>query len=440
MRTFSRVLALVVLAGCGGRSGLWVDPPTDGSPPDRAAPPEDATALDVVVADVVVADVASRDATTLDAPSVDAVAADAPSPEASPADSALPDAPDDAAPDAPLADLPPSCAPGGPGMTDCGPTRESCCTSLLVEGGTFYRTYTNSGAGPTGEADPATVSSFRLDKYEVTVGRYRQFMKAWAAGYVPDPGSGKHTHLNQGQGLVQGGDAGAVYEPGWVATPGDMWITPQSEPGTVFNYDAGTATNYADGGGSATWFPTWTGTPGPHEKLPINYVRWYEAYAFCIWDGGFLPSEAEWEYAAAGGAEQREYPWGSTDPGTKNQYAIYRRDGSDCYYPDGGMCMLAALGFAPVGTTVLGGGKWEQLDLAGNASEWTLDCGGTPYLDPCVDCASWTGNGGYYSDVGCGIRGGMYMDWVTNILPTSESGNVPEDPNPTLSIRCARAP
>jgi hypothetical protein len=31
--------------------------------------------------------------------------------------------------------------------------------------------YANDGGGPTGEADPATVSDFRLDKYLVTVGR-----------------------------------------------------------------------------------------------------------------------------------------------------------------------------------------------------------------------------------------------------------------------------
>ena len=41
---------------------------------------------------------------------------------------------------------PPSCAPGGAGMTNCGALSESCCTSLEVTGGTYYRTYTNRAA------------------------------------------------------------------------------------------------------------------------------------------------------------------------------------------------------------------------------------------------------------------------------------------------------
>jgi formylglycine-generating enzyme len=102
--------------------------------------------------------------------------------------------------------LPPSCAPGGPGMTNCGPGgsgTESCCTSLEVTGGTYYRTYGHDGSGPTAEADPATVSGFRMDKYLVTVGRFRQFVNAWdgGVGYVPPAGSGKHTYLNGGNGL-----------------------------------------------------------------------------------------------------------------------------------------------------------------------------------------------------------------------------------------------
>ena len=58
-------------------------------------------------------------------------------------------------------------------------------------------------------------------------------------------------------------------------------------------------------------FSTWTNTPdtvGTGETRPIDCVTWYEAQAFCIWDGGRLPTEAEWNYVAAG-SQQRVYPW-----------------------------------------------------------------------------------------------------------------------------------
>ena len=44
---------------------------------------------------------------------------------------------------------------------------------------------------------------------------------------------------------------------------------------------------------------------------PRETVNWYEAIAFCAWDGGFLPTETEWHYAASGGSAQRAYPWSS---------------------------------------------------------------------------------------------------------------------------------
>jgi len=314
---------------------------------------------------------------------------------------------------------PPSCSPGGAGLTDCGANRESCCTSLEVPGGTYFRTYdppaTDGGVmlaadgGPTGEADPATVSGFRLDKYLVTVGRFRQFVNAvfppdGGTGWLPAPGAGRHDHLNGGQGLANSGNPG-TFEIGW-DTSWNSSVAP-------------TAANLA----CRSLFDTWTSVPGSQENLPINCVNWYEAYAFCIWDGGFLPSEAEWEYAAAGGDQQREYPWGSTGPGTANQYAIYGN-----HYPGN------SLNVAPVGTATLGVGLWGQLDMTGELWESTLDWY-APYADPCTDCADLTA-ASYRV-----IRGGAFADTASILFPAVRGNNSPpSDRGQFGGMRCARAP
>ena len=305
-------------------------------------------------------------------------------------------------------------------MTDCGSGTESCCTSLAVSGGTYFRTYTNSGTGATGTADPATVSSFRLDKYDVTVGRFRQFVMAWSggSGWTPAPGLGKHAHLNGGQGLANSGSPGA-YEPGWDAT--DWTNTTDIDP---------TNANLA----SCSPYSTWTNTAGSHENLPINCVNWWESYAFCIWDGGFLPSEAEWEYAAAGGSQQREYPWGSTAPGTGNQYAIYGSASGDCYYPGPSAPCTGVGNIAPVGTPTAGAGAWGQLDLAGNVWVWNLDWYAA-YVDPCIDCA-------YLAAASARVFRGGTFDHDASFLQPPYRGALlsPSDRLDLVGIRCARTP
>ena len=285
------------------------------------------------------------------------------------------------------------------------PARTCDADCPLVAGGTYMRKYAVVDGGVIAEAAPATVSSFALDEYEVTVARFREFVSAWNGGWVPPAGSGKHVHVNDKRGLanVLGG-----FETGWEPSD-DSAIAPTND------HLACEAT-----------LATWTPSPGEHERLPMNCVNWWEARAFCIWSGGFLPSEAEWEYAAAGGDEQRAFPWGATPPGTENAYAIY-----DCNYPLGSTGCLG--GAAPVGTAKLGVGRWGQLDLAGNLNEWTLDSFGD-YATPCADCARLDGSSFR------AMRGGYFDNTSDYLLPTSRSDAPPATRSACLGFRCAYAP
>jgi formylglycine-generating enzyme required for sulfatase activity len=356
-------------------------------------------------------------------------------PDAAP-DAASPDSatPPDTAPDAAVLDsaTPPdggpvgpaqSCSVPGAGRTNCGPSgAESCCTSPLVTGVTtasFSRSYDGVTTGYRDPQYKALVSDFRLDKYEITVGRFRQYVTAVEGGWRPSAGSGKHTHL-------PGGGLNGGSEPGWDAT----WNTAKNFPTTPVAWDS----NLICYGG----YSTWTSASGANENKPVNCIRWYDAAAFCIWDGGFLPSEAEWNYAASGGTEQRMYPWGSTVPVANTNLAIY-----GCYYNGTGPGSCSGVAnIAPVGMVPAGNGKYGQSDLAGSVWEWTLDW----YLDPynettCTDCSYLT------SSAGRVFRGGSYSDGAEALLGGSaillasyRQRTTPTGGGLTNGARCARSP
>jgi formylglycine-generating enzyme required for sulfatase activity len=471
-------------------------------------------------ADATTADAGSADAPTADAPTADAPTADAPTADAPTADAATEEsavctpmatqcvgnAVETCGPDGGWGNVwtcftgdcvdgacvgsttvAPSCAPGGPGMTNCGPGgsgTESCCTSLEVPGGTYYRVAAASAApapansnptvtdaGALVEGPPVTVSGFRLDKYLVTAGRFRQYVNyvAGASGAPPANGSGKHTHVNGGLGLVNASavtqSQQPVYETGWDATDWNALLAPVGVSWSSLV--------------SATW-PITAGSP---ENLPATGITWYQAYAFCIWDGGFLPSAAEWDYAAVGGSQEREYPWGSTGPDAYDagneltavwspEYAIV-----DCDYPEpvpaptaGSGCVpnfracgpsscgefnlgcgqigqcdfdcsegwsVGSCSVAPVGTALQGAAYWGQLDMVGEELEWTLDVFPSSYPCPGRDCAYLGLVPAPPEQYSRSVQG---CDWWVGCSPHEFQGAPPLNADTYKGFRCARTP
>lgn len=272
-----------------------------------------------------------------------------------------------------------SCA----GMKGSECAGHNCCTSLLVPGGTFPmgRSINGPDAFGGGSANElpehmVTVSTFRLDEFEVTVGRFRRYFDAYT-GAPPSSGDGGNPNVPK-----------SGWQPDW-----NQYLSPDA---AQLNQSLACGT-----------YATWTSAPGADEMLPMVCISWYLAFAFCAWDGGRLPSEAEWEYAAAGGDDNRLYPWGSIDP--KDSLAVFNCAAGGIP----GVCNFVDL--VSVGSCKDGRGRYGQLDLAGSVAEMTMDwwepdfymssAGGTDVLAVQItDGGSRMARGGGFTSSGDALR------------------------------------
>jgi len=98
-------------------------------------------------------------------------------------------------------------------------------------------------------------------------------------------------------------------------------------------------------------------------QKPIVFISWDEASAYCTWYGrrinatGHLPTEAQWELAAAYDPESRQtriYPWGNEKK--LNEFLGDRMRGSN-----------------EVGSCTVDVSPWGVADLGGNVAEWCQD-------------------------------------------------------------------
>ena len=301
---------------------------------------------------------------------------------------------------------------------------QDCCETRAVAGGTYNR-FNNPRF-------PATVGPFALDAFEVTVGRFRAWVEASNGNLrsaAPAEGAGAHPKIPN-SGWRKEWDK---FLPASRAEI-DKMFGPTGEDGVGCQV----GTNLDDYGAMTWWTPAIESkvksenqgaddvlaenTKEALDRKPLNCVGWHVLFAFCAWDGGRLPTDAEWGFAGSGG-EQRVFPWGNVD---KKDLVLIGENNSLSWAPTfaaGGKYVTAALWergkpnefpefwdvhtwgkkmrtksdnaahIAPVGRKAAGNGKWGHANLSGGMFEWMLDEGPIKQGN-CVDCANvgWPGN------------------------------------------------
>lgn len=211
---------------------------------------------------------------------------------------------------------------------------------VRLDGGPFLMgsespdAFAADGEGPVRRV---TLSPFYISKYAVTNRQFAEFVRATDYRTEAERLGWSYVFRNHVPDALRGPAAAGT--PWWVSVQGAAWRNPE-----------GPDSQFVD-----------------RPNHPVVHISWNDAVAYCEWAGYRLPTEAEWEFAARGGLEQKTYPWGDNlTPEGHHMCNIWQGKFPDLDTGDDGFTTTApADAFPPNG--------FGLYNSVGNAWEWCAD-------------------------------------------------------------------